>query len=82
MEAQLHTFITLALHTYGRGCFPGAKKLHVHFGYESAWGHTDGADGVVKGKVFVINAVFTAVRLKTKLLGCDAVWFGKFSTNI
>jgi hypothetical protein len=43
---------------------------------------TDGADGVVKRKFSVINAVFTAVRLKTKLLGCDAVWFGKSSTNI
>jgi len=36
-------------------------------------GPTDGADRVVKRKFSVLDAVFTAVRLKTKLLGCDAV---------
>jgi hypothetical protein len=65
---------------YGRGYFPTAKKLHVHFGYESAWGPTDGADGVMKRKFSVINVVFMAIRLKTKLIGCDAVQFGKFSS--
>jgi hypothetical protein len=45
-------------------------------------GPTDGADGVVNRKFSVINVVFTAMRLKTKLLGCEAVQFAKFSINI
>ena len=41
-----------------------------------------GEDGVVKRKSTVISDVFTTVRLKTELLGCDTVHLRKFGTNV
>jgi len=65
----------LTLNNYGEGgggCFPTVKSFMYPLDV-SLCGPTDGADGVVKRKISAINAVFMAVRLKKKLLGCDAL---------